>query len=159
MPVGVDLSGSWSLRVDPGVRRLPPQEEGIPIGREQSRRSQQRNSRVKRGSKGMSAQVFIENGENVKLTQTAHGLFISYDRSIVEEFTFGENRKVTIGPIEAQRVSGWDGRTFIAETLDGAGNVLRETWGLQDVDKLVREIRLMDGDKEAFSEQQIFDRK
>jgi len=107
----------------------------------------------------MSAQIFIENGKNLKLTQTAYSLFISYDRSIVEEFTFGENREVTIGPIEAQRVSGWDGNAFVAETMDKSGNVLHETWGLQQADILERNIRLMDGDEEVFSQQQIFDRK
>lgn len=158
-PPGIDLSGSFQLRLDPHARRLPPQEEGIRIEREQSRRSRPENSRIKRSNRGMSVQVFIENGENIKLTQTEHGLFISYDRSIVEEFTFGEVRMVSIGPIEAQRVSGWEGTTFVAETMDSAGNLFRETWGLRGTDELVRSVRLMEGDKEAFSQQQIFDRK
>ncbi len=159
VPDGVDLAGSFRLRVDPDTRRLLPQEEGVLVGAEQSRRNRLQNSRIKRNDKRMSAQVFIENGENIKLTQTDYGLFISYDRSIVEEFRFGENRLVAIGPIEAQRVSGWEGSTFVAETMDKAGNVLRETWSLRGADELVRNIRLTERDKEVFSQQQIFDRK
>jgi len=159
-PAGIDLSGSWIFRADPSERRLQPQEEGIRIGREQSSRRRQLETRSsKRRDSGMSAQVFIENGENVKLTQTEYGLFISYDRSVVEEFTFGENRKVTIGPIEAQRVSGWEGNKFIAETRDAAGNILVETWALQEKDILVRSLRILDRDQEKFEQQQIFDRK
>lgn len=158
-PAGIDLSGSWIFRADPSVRRLPPQEEGIRIGREQGGRRQSESRSSKRRGSGMSAQVFIENGENLKLTQTEYGLFISYDRSVVEEFTFGENREVTIGPIEAQRVSGWDGNKFIAETRDAAGNILVETWALREKDILVRNLRILDRDKEKFEQQQIFDRK
>ena len=55
------------------------------------------------------AQVFLETGANVKLTQTDDGLFISYDRSVVEEYIFGEHRIATVGPISAERASGWRG--------------------------------------------------
>ena len=63
-----------------------------------------------------------ETGKSLKVTQTEHGFFVSLDRSVVEEFGFGENRIVTLGPIEAQRVSGWEGATYIVETLDEASH-------------------------------------
>ena len=70
-------------------------------------------------------------------------MFISYDRSIVEEYTFGENRIVSVGPIEAQRVSGWHGNRFVVETLDTTDTILFETWYLESEGSvLVRDIRL-----------------
>ena len=131
---------------DTGIR-------SIPTGR-------QSRGRPERRSSGMSAQVFLEYGELLKITQTPHGLFISYDRSVVREFTFGENRLVTVGPIEARRVSGWDGNTFVVETLDKNGTTLYEDWHLDGAGEvLVRDIRLSKGEHELFSLTQFFDRK
>ena len=108
----------------------------------------------------MSAQVFLEYGESLKITQTDFGIFISYDRSVVEEFTFGENRVVTIGPIEALRVSGWEGNSFVVETLDDAGTTLFENWGLEeDGAVLVRNIRISKGETDSVVHQQVFDRQ
>lgn len=108
----------------------------------------------------MSAQVFLEYGESLKISQTDFGIFISYDRSIVEEYTFGENRLVTIGPIEANRVSGWEANAFVVETLDDDGTILIESWHLENNDTvLVRNIRINKGEKEKFALRQVFDRK
>jgi hypothetical protein len=89
--------------------------------------------RARKPSKGSSsaARVFLEYGQSLKITQTDFGIFISYDRSIVEEFRFGENRLVTVGPIEAIRVSGWEGNRFVVETLDDNNSMLAETWQLK----------------------------
>jgi hypothetical protein len=78
---------------------------------------------------------------------------------VVEEFTFGENRLVTVGPIEARRVSGWEGKSFVVETLDDSGTTLFESWHLDSDDSvLIRDIRLSKGDEESFSLRQLFDR-
>ena len=74
---------------------------------------------------------FWKFGESLRISQTDFGLFISYDRSVVEEYRFGENRLVSIGPIQAQRVSGWDGPVFVVETLDSDGSILFESWRLE----------------------------
>lgn len=104
--------------------------------------------------------MFLEYGTSLKLTQTQYGIFISYDRSVVEEYTFGENREIEIGPIEALRVSGWDGNSFVVETLDQSGTTLFESWHLDDDGSiLVRDIRIAKGEKSSFFQQQIFDRK
>ena len=114
----------------------------------------------RRRTPGISAQVFLEFGKELKISQTDHGLFISFDRSVVEEYTFGENRRVTIGPIEALRVSGWDGKSFVVETLDGEGSTLFESWQLDSSRAvLARDIRIAKGDKDIYSVQQLFDRK
>ena len=87
-------------------------------------------------------------------------MFISYDRSVVEEYTFGENRVTSIGPIEALRVSGWDGDSFVVETLDDTGTTLFETWHLaEDRALLVRDIRISKDEKDSFVRQQLFDRQ
>ena len=68
----------------------------------------------------------------MKITQTDHALFISFDRSVVEEFRFGEARIVTIGEVEAQRVTGWDGKQLVVETLDKDGFKLTERFDVDD---------------------------
>jgi hypothetical protein len=62
--------------------------------------------------------VFLETGAYLKVTQTAHALFVSFDRSVVEEFRFGESRIVSVGEVQAQRVTGWQGDSLTVETLD-----------------------------------------
>jgi hypothetical protein len=156
VPVGVDFTGRWILRNDSASRRLSEnggvEESLVPMTRTQ-------HSRRRRDSAGVSAQVFLEFGESLKITQTPYGLFISYDRSVVEEYTFGENRLVTIGPIEAMRVSGWEGDAFVVETLDDSGTTLFESWHLErNKAPLVRRIRISKGEDESFVHQQVFDR-
>ena len=156
VPAGVDLSGQWIIRGDPSDRRSQAggtQERLIPMNRSQ-------RSRRQRSSSGVSAQVFIEYGESLKISQTNYGIFISYDRSVVEEFTFGENRTVSIGPIEARRVSGWEGGSFVVETLDDSGTTLFEAWHL-DADQavLIRDVRMSKGDEDTFTLRQVFDRQ
>ena len=162
-PAGIDLSGSWRLRVDPGAPEARPerQEELIRIPPATSRRRQQVVVRESHGasSKGPSVHLFIESGKALKITQTAHGLFVSFDRAVVEEFTFGENRIVSVGPIEAQRVSGWDADDFIAETMGESGAVLTERWSLAESGSvLLREISIVEKEEITLSTMQVFDR-
>jgi hypothetical protein len=51
---------------------------------------------------------------------------------VVEEYRFGENRTISVGEIEAQRVSGWDGDRYIVETLDRKGMKLTEQFYLSE---------------------------
>ncbi len=160
VPAGVDLSGFWELRQDPGESKRPnaagSDESLIILSRSQRK---QRSTR-QRSSGGASAHVFLEFGDALKVTQTHYGLFISYDRSVVEEYTFGENREVTIGPIEARRVSGWEAGAFVVETLDDSSTILSESWRLaKSGDVLVRDIRISKGEDTSFEHQQLFDRQ
>ena len=154
-PAGVDLSGRWILSSNPnrpGARPGEP-EEGTYAAQAVGRSSRSGSS------KGPNVHVFMETGKVLKITQTEHGLFVSFDRAIVEEFTFGENRTVSVGPIEAQRVSGWEGTVFVVETLDDRGALLTETWALDaDGRELIRGIRIVDGGKELYSTRKVFDR-
>ena len=121
-----------------------------------SRRSSGRRSR--RGPSVTAVSVFIEHGESLKISQTAAGLFISFDRSVVEEYTFGEDRVISVGPIEAQRVSGWENDSFVIQTLDDEGAILTEAWRLSENAKvLLREISIVKGKKEKYSTVQRFD--
>jgi len=157
VPAGLDLTGYWLVRNDSKAEHALA-AGGVQDGLISSRKS--RSSRRNRGGPDGSAEVFLEFGDSLKITQTSFGLFISYDRSIVEEFTFGENRLVTIGPIEARRVSGWDGDSFVVETLDDTGTTLSESWKLDENGSvLVRKIRIRKGDTDSFSHRQIFDRQ
>ena len=130
-------------------------DAGIQIGRSGPGRPAAR-----RRDEGAAVRVFLEMGQRLKITQTAHSLFVSFDRAIVEEFTFGEKRIVTVGPIEARRVSGWEGGRFIVETMDRDGALLAETWYLDSIDAtLVREVRITRGEREEFAVRQVFDRR
>ena len=94
------------------------------------------------------------------MTQTDFGLFFSFDRAIVEEYNFGEKRIVNVGPIEAQRVSGWDGDRFIAETMDEDGYILTESWRLdENGTRLVRNISIAREDKTVHEARQVFERE
>ena len=157
VPAGVDLTGRWLLREDSSSRPLAESggvtEPLVPMTRTQ-------RSRRRRGSDGVSAQVFLEFGKSLKITQTPHGLFISYDRSVVEEYSFGENRLIAIGPIEAKRVSGWEGSEFVVETRDDSRTTLYESWHLEANNAvLVRRIRISKDENESFSHRQVFDRQ
>ena len=94
------------------------------------------------------------------MTQTEHGLFISFDRSVVEEFRFGENRLVSVGEVEAQRVTGWEGKQLVVETLDRNGMKLTERFQLTNSgDTLHRQITLRSKKLEEETIVQEFDRE
>ena len=166
VPVGVDLSGQWLVRNASSANQQPVPEagEGIRIPTTGSQRSGQGQGQSPRGNSrggglgGASVRVFLEFGELLKITQTYFGLFISYDRSVVEEYSYGENRVIAIGPIEATRVSGWDGQSFVVETLDDSGTILYEARHLEEEGKvLIRDIRISIGETDSFVRQQVFD--
>ena len=160
-PLRVDLSGQWALRGD-FVRPLETEQTiRIPLPANSPVQSVRRSSSKRPRSKGSSVYLFLESGRDLKVSQTDYGLFFSFDRAIVEEYGFGENRLVNVGPIEAQRVAGWEGRSFVVETMDEKGNVLFESWALEeDENVLVRELRIIERDGEpAWSSRQVFDRE
>lgn len=149
VPPGTDLSGHWQLRGDEGLDALRHADPGIDL-RKRKRHSRDDSSAVR---------VFLESGVTLKVTQTAHGLFISFDRAVVEEYTFGEKRMVSVGPIEAQRVSGWEAGSFVVETLDADGALLTETWRLgENRATLIRDVSVVRGEREQFALRQVFDR-
>lgn len=159
VPPGVDLSGLWRLREEPGSKPIPraDPDPGIRVPPPNTNR----NTGVRRPKRasGTAATVFLETGTSLKISQTPDGLFISFDRAIVEEYRFGENRIVSVGPIEAQRVSGWKDVVFVVETLDDQGTLLTESWHLEAGGAvLVRNILVSRGDNEQFSSRQRFDR-
>lgn len=150
----VDLSGRWQLRDTGDARRRPQSREEVIVPTRAASRT--RSSRLQ--SKGSSVHVFLEYGTALKVSQTPYSMFISYDRAIVEEYTFGENRMINVGPIEARRVSGWEGQSFVVETLDREGAILFETWSLRGPDVLQRDVRIVEKEQEVFRVQQLFDR-
>ena len=106
VPAGVDFSGNWI---------------------------QTRNSGTgQRDARELLVHVFLETGNSVKITQTQSGIFVSFDRSVVEEYRFGENRTVSVGEISAARVSGWEGAAYVVETLDEDGAKMVDVYRLQN---------------------------
>ncbi len=165
VPVGTDLSGDWVMRqISPEERRRIRDAINKTDGVDEEdlfnpKRSAQSASRSRRSRKGGLVYVFLETGTALKVTQTEHGLFISFDRSVVEEFRFGENRLVNVGEVEAQRVTGWDGNQLVVETLDKNGMKLTERFQLKDSGKtLHRQITLRSQKLEEETIVQEFDR-
>ncbi len=170
-PADIDLSGYWQLRdaaTDP-LRDFSQQgfigprstERVVRLTREMRRDAQQRpQSGGRRDRNGAAlAQVFLETGENVKITQTIDGLFISYDRSVVEEYVFGEHRLATVGPVAAERASGWQGASYVVETLDEDGVLLRERWSIDsDGSQLRRDVEFIEKDEVVYATTPVFDR-
>ncbi len=156
VPGGVDLSGEWQLSADTAAtnRELADAEFeaagglddllGEPSG---SRRNQR-----------ALVHVFLETGSRLRVTQTDAGLFISFDRAVVEEYRFGEHRPVNVGPVVAERVSGWEEGGYVIETLDREGSKLVERYSLADGATLVRRITIFDGDDVEMSVVQRFER-
>lgn len=154
-PLRVDLSGQWILRS--GDELAVSHEQTIRLPARSTRREIETRRVAPEGrSRELSAYLFLESGTQLKVTQTDYGLFFSFDRAVVEEYNFGENRVVSIGPIRAQRVSGWEGPTFVVETLDEDGHVLTERWTL-DEGTLIRDISIAKGDEVSFRKRQVFD--
>jgi len=133
VPAGVDLSGQWRLR-------------------DSTRNTQ-------RGTSELLVHVFLETGDSIKVTQTPSGLFISFDRSVVEEYRFGEHRVVSVGEISAERVSGWEGRAYVIETLDSKGAKLTDSYRLDnDGDELKRRVSIWSSNANQLQLEQVFDR-
>jgi len=159
-PAGIDLSGAWRIRARGGepLARKSEQPQTIKMPERDSTRTNQQAQRRPQRSDGGDVWIFLETGKVLKVTQTSEGLFVSFDRAIVEEFIFGENRTVSVGPIEAHRVSGWVGSELVVQTMDKDGAVLTETWALaEDGSVLVRKIEVKKGDTQLFSARQVFD--
>ena len=133
VPAGIDLSGQWLLRDTSGSTQPAARETLV--------------------------HVFLETGTSVKVTQTASGLFISFDRSVVEEYRFGENRTVSVGEITAERVSGWEGSSYVIETLDKDGAKLIDSYRVEDRGRLLkRSVAIWSRNAQQLSLQQVFDR-
>lgn len=165
VPTGTDLSGRWILReIDPSDRRRMAQAMGdsdrvSTADLYRSSREAQSRVRSKRPRNSGLVYVFLETGKALKITQTPHALFISFDRSVVEEFRFGEMRMISIGEIEAQRVTGWEGRQLVVETLDKDGMKLTERFDLADGGKtLHRQITFRTKKLEEETIVQVFDK-
>jgi hypothetical protein len=160
---GNDLSGQWQLREDSqtAAKQIRDAEFAAAGGNEPLVPRENRYSdQSKRGDGGgASVHVFLETGRSLKITQTDYGLFLSFDRAVVEEYRFGENREVSVGPIIADRVSGWEGSSYVIETLDNNGAKLVEAYQLQDGGRsLQRKIAIVEKKNTQLSLEQIFDR-
>jgi len=158
---GVDFSGLWEIRVadsaDPrSILRAIDSTDGVKNNR--STRSAGMGRSNGRSNSGL-VHVFLETGKQLKITQTPYAFFVSIDRAVVEEFRFGEQRMVNVGEIEAQRVSGWEGDTYVVETLDERGMKLTERfWLTDDRNTLNRQIEFRSKNLETASVMQYFDR-
>jgi len=165
VPAGTDLSGNWLMReIAPADRRRFTEAiqkargaaDDVTTLPQQSAQTRNRSSRSMQ--KGL-VYVFLESGKALKVTQTPHALFISFDRSVVEEYRFGESRLVSVGQVQAQRVTGWDGTQLVVETLDKDGMKLTERFQLtNNGESMQRQITFRNKKLEQETIVQNFDR-
>lgn len=158
VPDGLDLSGDWQLRpasldtnrrISDAERRAAGPGESLIPGKDAS--SRRRNDDIQ-------AHMFLESGSSLRITQTEHGLFISFDRAVVEEYRFGEQRMVSVGPIQAERVSGWENYGYVIETRDKEGVMLIESYRLEDDDTMIRRVQITGEPTAELDVEQVFDR-
>ncbi len=170
VPANVDLSGRWQLRPEskggqPGISEAIDQTDGVDnrtLMREMmnAQRNAQYGGRSSGTSKGGLVGIFLETGDALKITQTPYALFIGFDRAIVEEFRFGENRPINVGQADAIRVSGWEGGDYVVETLGDKRMKLTDRYSLSaDGQLLTRHITLRSRQMEEVTIVQKFDRK
>ena len=154
-PPNVNLSGLWQLKEGQVSSHLFLKNSS---SKEFNTYEFKDLSRKQNSLANSLIRLFFETGELLKITQTEFSLFISYDRSIVEEYSFGENRLILVGPIQARRVSGWKSNSFVVETLDESGTLLSEKWHIQNSDmNLVRDIQITIGKTEIYRNRQFFE--
>lgn len=164
-PPGVDFSGQWQLRddarqqqrrINAAIRQTDGVDDADIIPPMPSPDGQPQRPRRNRGG---LVHVFLEYGDRLKITQTDAGMFLSFDRAVVEELRFGENREVMVGPVVADRVSGWVGDEYVVETLDQNDMKLTERWALEQGGKVLRRtITLRGRDHQERTIVQLFDR-
>lgn len=132
-PVGLDLSGDWIQTESSGVSQP--------------------------GARDTSVYVFYKTGKSIRIDQTNTAMFVSFDRSVVDEYRFGENRLISVGEIRAERASGWAENGYIIETIDDDGALLIDTYRLRNSgESLRRTIVLQDGSKLLLSLDVDYDR-
>lgn len=164
VPAGVDFSGQWIIRPESrtGQARI---NEAIDrtdgIDNKTLRQEMMNTQRHGRGeSKGGLVGIFLQTGDELKISQTPYAIFISFDRAVTREFRFGENRPINIGDADAMRVSGWEGNDYLIETLGEKGMKLTDQYSLSaDRNLLTRHITLRSRDGEAVTIVQEFDRQ
>ena len=160
VPAGVDFTGTW--RLSERSKRSVEQLEAVGAGHhgdilEEAKRA--RTGRRSRTTKGAAVRVFLETAENLKVTQTEYAMFVSFDRSVVEEFRFGENRIIHVGPITDQRVSGWEDGAYVVETLDDDGARLLVQYRLHDSGRtMLRQVRMFIKNREELNLEQVYER-
>ena len=160
VPAGVDFSGRWQLSDTDGetIRRLD-NANPVPVEDFLKEAKRAREGRASNSTPGSAVHVFLEAGSRLKITQTDFGIFVSFDRAIVEEYRFGEHRQVNVGPIIASRVSGWEGSAYVIETLDKDGSKLVEQYQLEDAaTRLLRKISLWEKGVRKLEVEQVFER-
>ena len=133
VPVGTDMTGQWQIIGDATADTRRPVSDDVLVD------------------------VFVRSANALRITQTEHGLFVSFDRSVVEEFRFGEERVVNVGQIEADRVSGWEDGAYVIETRDKENARLIEIWRL-DGDTLTRTMTIVNGGVTEMERRQVFER-
>jgi hypothetical protein len=166
-PPGVDFSGTWVLRADANAERRRLNEaiartDGVNerrIVRQVQEPGREGMIVERRLETGGLVHVFLQHGKQLKITQTPTARSKLMKSAVVQEYRFGEHREVSVGPVIADRVSGWDGDAYVVETLDEDRMKLTERFELANGgERLLRTIVLRGKNGESVTLVQEFDR-
>ena len=134
----IDISGRWVFVGDyqsnqKKIDKAIDQSSGIIYRRIKTTGvfTETQNASSKKNAWGVS-HLFFKNAKILRITQTDYALYIDFNRSIVEEYNFGELKKITIGNVNASRSSGWNGTQYQIDTLDNHGMKITEKYTISD---------------------------
>ena len=182
VPPDIDLSGNWLLNEDESENfsralrnvSLEPDELQAAMQRGTRQRSTAGSetgsqSRVRsrppstkdRGLGGMM-HYFLRFADELSVSQTPTALFINFNRAVVREYRFGEQRELNRSNLIVQRVSGWDADNdhYVIKTLHPKGSMITERYYLAEGgESLHRQVLLRGRANELVTFAQVFDRK
>lgn len=132
-PVDPGFEGRWYRAWSEVQDSMPASPVNIVLSRDDARRVAGQDK-----TPGRLARAFLETGERLRITELDSALLISFDRAVVEEYRYGELRRVNIGPVVAQRSTGWEGDALVIRTLDDDRALMIERWWLADDGETLR---------------------
>ncbi|MEM6513985.1 MAG: hypothetical protein AAF660_13310 [Pseudomonadota bacterium] len=154
-PDDVSFAGDWKRSEFREQDEMEPDRLNLPSTREPT--PSVSNTRARPGRKVRS---FLEFGRELRITQLDTAILISFDRALVREYRFGEHRMTNVGPIVAERTTGFRGKVLEIVTQDDDGAVMTESWRLQRSDRqLERSVVIVKGNKQLYRLRETYRRE
>ncbi|MEM1174529.1 MAG: hypothetical protein AAGI27_06925 [Pseudomonadota bacterium] len=146
-PSEIEFEGDWRRIESREEDRMEPDRLNLPTSREATAR----RSSGPKAKPGRKVRAFLEYGRQLRITQLDTALLISFDRSIVREYRYGEHRMTNVGPIVGERTTGFNGDVLEVITLDDAGGLMTESWRVKRSGRqLERRVTIIKGKRDLY---------
>ncbi len=147
-PSEIEFEGDWRRVESREEDQMEPDRLNLPTSREAT----SRRTSGPRAKPGRKVRAFLEYGRQLRVTQLDTAVLISFDRSIVREYRYGEHRMTNVGPIVAERTTGFNGDVLEITTLDDAGGLMKESWRVRrNGRQLERRVTIVKGKRDLYS--------